>query len=136
MFISHFIKQAQDHGHRKKTQAILALNCYLLFLQPKPSVTFFLISNFLQITNAKLTDWTRPKSTTQASEQACIANILDQNNTPINEKIRNLIYALLRSHTRERHTNRSYGKTETSIEGFTLERKLYALSILMIIKHV
>jgi len=26
MFISHFIKQAQDHGHRKKTQAILALN--------------------------------------------------------------------------------------------------------------
>jgi len=43
---------------------------------------------------------------------------------------------LLRSHTRERHTNRSYGKTETSIEGFTLERKLYALSILMIIKHV
>ena len=25
MYISHFIKQAQDHGHRKKTQAILAL---------------------------------------------------------------------------------------------------------------
>ena len=33
MFISHFIKQAQDHGHRKKTQAILALNT-------DPSVSF------------------------------------------------------------------------------------------------
>ena len=31
MFISHFIKQAQDHGHRKKTQAILAL--VLLYTQ-------------------------------------------------------------------------------------------------------
>ena len=28
---SHFIKQAQDHGHRKKTQAILAFN--LLYTQ-------------------------------------------------------------------------------------------------------
>ena len=33
MFISHFIKQAQDHGHRKKTLAILALNT-------DPSVSF------------------------------------------------------------------------------------------------
>ena len=35
MFIAYSLIKFQDHGHRKKTQAILALSSYLLFLVAK-----------------------------------------------------------------------------------------------------
>ena len=44
-------------------------------------------------------------------------------NTVVNEKFLKLIYALLRTHRHENHSNRSYGEKETTTEKFILYEK-------------
>ena len=68
MFIAYSLIKFQDHGHRKKTQAILALIKGLLKI-----LLVLLVVDELLITNENLTVYTRsttPSSNIQSSEQS------------------------------------------------------------------